>query len=242
MARRTPIIAPIPSGRRNGDPPVDSAPVSTPVARLGAAIAGTLLVLTLAAPVLAHAELVDSSPEDGAVLDVPPTEVVLRFTEPLLADRSSFRLIGPDGDIGTGEVDPDAPRVMRLGGLTLAPGEYEVRYTVGTDDGHVERERISFTVAAATGSPSTAPSAPPSDAPSTAPSDAPSAPPSDAPSAEPTAAPSASAAPSVAPSASPGPDDAPVSGSGTDVLFPIVIGLLLAAGAGAYVLRRNRSA
>ena len=208
--------------------------MKTAVARLGAAIAVTLLVLALAAPVLAHAELVDSTPEDGAVLDASPTEVVLRFTEALDPDKSRFNLKGPDGSVGIGRVEAGAPRVMRLEGLALAPGTYTVEMTVASPDGHIERPTISFAVKAAPASPSAAPSA----APTLAPSDAPSV----APSAAPSEAPPASAAPTAAPSATAGPDTDPAAGTGTDVLLPIVVGLLLAAGAGAYVLRRSRSA
>ena len=223
----------MPSGRTNRDPPVDSDFVKTSLARLGAALAGTLIVLTLAAPVLAHAELVTSSPEDGAVLDASPTEVVLRFSEALDAGKSRFSLKGPDGagPVGIGRADPDAPRVMRLEGLVLAPGTYIVEMTVATPDGHVERPTISFAVKAPPASPSAEPTTAPSEGPSEAPSDAAS-----------TEAPSVSVAPSTAPSASPGPDTGPIAGTGTDALLPIVVGLLLAAGAGAYVLRRSRSA
>jgi methionine-rich copper-binding protein CopC len=213
-----------------GDPPVDSDFVNTSAARLGAAIAGTLLVLTLAAPVLAHAELVASSPADGAVLDASPSEVVLRFSEALDAGKSRFNLEGPDGSVGIGRADADAPRVMRLEGLALAPGTYTVEMTVASPDGHIERPTISFAVTTAPASPSEDPSETPTEAPSDAPSGAPSE------------APSASAGPSAAPSASAGPDTDPASGTSTDVLLPIVVGLLLAAGAGAYVLRRSRSA
>ncbi|MBK3804467.1 hypothetical protein GAY33_36175 [Azospirillum brasilense] len=42
-----------------------------------------LMLLSLSAPALAHAVLVESAPEDGARLDSPPAEAVLRFNEPV---------------------------------------------------------------------------------------------------------------------------------------------------------------
>ena len=169
--------------------------MSTSVTRLAALLAALAMALLLAAPVFAHAELVEATPEDGAILDTPPTEVELRFSEPLIPDRSSFRLVGPQGDVGTGEVTSDNGRVMTLSGLALAPGAYEVRWTAATDDGHIERGRVDFTVEAvapASESPAVEPSETPSDAPSSAdpsrrravhaPSDAPSTPASAAPS------------------------------------------------------------
>ena len=213
------------------DSPVDSDSVSTPVTRVTAMLAALALSLLLTAPVLAHAELVESTPEDGAALATSPTEVELRFSEPLIADRSSFRLVGPEGDMGTGEVTSDNGRVMTLSGLDLAPGAYEVRWTAATDDGHIERGRLDFTVA---------PVAPASESPSVEPTEAPSVEPSAPPTVAPSMAPSASA--SSAPSPSARPDDEPVAGTGSDVLIPIIAALLIVAGVGAFVLRRNRGA
>ena len=61
---------------------------------LPALVAGLLLGLVAAGPVLGHAELEPSMPEDGAVLATPPTEVTLTFTEGLEAAKSSFRSSG----------------------------------------------------------------------------------------------------------------------------------------------------
>ena len=217
--------------RTNPGTPVDSNSVSTPVTRVAAMLAALALSLLLAAPVAAHAELVESTPEDGAALAASPTAVELRFSEALIADRSSFRLVGPGGDVGTGQVTSDNGRVMTLSGLDLASGAYEVRWTAATDDGHIERGRIDFTVAAVV---------PASEGPSFEATDAPSNEPSPPPTVAPSDAPSTSA--SSAPSPSAGPDDEPAAGTGTDVLIPIIAALLLVSGVGAFVLRRNRGA
>ena len=48
----------------------------------------------------AHADLVSSSPQDGDVLDAPPTELVFTFNEPLLPDFVRFIATSPDGQTG----------------------------------------------------------------------------------------------------------------------------------------------
>lgn len=202
--------------------------MSLPQRRLVALSAALLLALIGGSPALAHASLVSSDPEDRAVVASPPTVVTLRFSEGLDADKSSFRLAGPDGDVGTGRLTKDGGRVMALEGLTLEPGAYTIKWTVGSKDGHVERGRLTFTV-----SPPTPPPASASFAPTPAPASVSPAP-TTAPTAIPSAAPEASEAPAIPAPAS--------STSGTDVLIPIVAGLLLVAGIGVIVLRRTRGA
>ena len=167
---------------------------------------------------LAHAELESASPPDGAVLDAPPTEIVLTFTEELDAAKSHMELIGPDGaQVAAGVADPDNEKAMRIDPPELAPGAYEIRSTaVAAHDGALKREVLTFTVNA----------------------------PSPTPTETPTAAPSASATPSPSPSASPSasPTPAPSAGgptsaSGADVLVPIIAALIVIGLLGAMLLR-----
>jgi methionine-rich copper-binding protein CopC len=71
--------------------------------------------------------------------------VALPFSETLDAKESKFKLIGSSGIVGTGAVADD-PAGMALGGLTLEPGDYEIRRTAVADDGHVERGTLVFFV------------------------------------------------------------------------------------------------
>jgi methionine-rich copper-binding protein CopC len=191
----------------------------------------------VAVPALAHADLVASDPEDGAVLADPPTAVTLTFNEGLDAGKSSFRLIGPDGDIGTGTAARDGATRMVLAGLVLAPGEYRVKWTAAADDGHVERGSLGFSVSAPTPVPST-PSPSPAPSPTPATTTTPSAEPATDPPATraPTAIPVSDSA-AASPASTPG---APAAASGTDVLIPIVAGLVLVGLVGGFVLRRSR--
>ena len=196
-------------------------------------LAALLLVLALASPALAHAELTLSDPADKAVLKTPPTVVTLRFTEGLDQAKSSFKLNGPGGTIGTARPDRQGSKVMTLDGLALAPGAYTIAWTAAADDGHVERGKLSFIVSEPTPAPATP-------SPTMAPTGAPAPP---APSAAATVAP-ASATPATSPAASPadGGDAAPASAPGTDVLVPILAGLVLVAGLGGFLFSRSRRA
>jgi copper resistance protein C len=168
--------------------------------------------------VLAHAELESASPADGAVLDSPPTEVVLTFTEALDPVKSHMELIGPDGtQVAAGVVDPDNERSMRIDPPELAPGAYEIRSTAfAAHDGALKRETLTFTINAPSPTPSPTPTA--------------------APSASATPAPSPSASPSASPSPAPS-AGGPTSGSGADVFVPILAALVVVVLLGAMLMR-----
>jgi len=233
-------------------PPVDSAPVSTrdqpdgaaqgprshhrPLSRRAfAVLSGLSLALVITAPAFAHADLVTSSPKDKAVLETPPTKVTLTFSEGLDPGRSSFKLIGSDGTVGTGKVTEASAEVMALDGLTLAPGAYEVRWTAGSPDGHIIRGKLTFTVTEPTPAPATP-------APTPEPTAAVTTEPSAAVTAAPTTAPGLGSATPAPATPVPGDDAMPAATSTTDMLIPIVVGLIVVAGIGALVLRRSRRA
>ena len=183
---------------------------------------GALLALALAGPVLGHAALVSSVPDDKAVLDTPPTKITLTFSEGVVG-KSSFKLLGPAGDtIATGGPAAAGDDTMTLDGLTLSPGAYTIEWTSVAEDGDIERGTLTFTVSEPTPPPATA---------TPAPSQASAAP-----------AVSPAPAPSPTPAPSPSADTTAASSSGTDVILPIVAALVLVGGIGAYVLRRNRAA
>jgi hypothetical protein len=205
-------------------------------------LAGALLALAVAAPVLAHAELVASDPADKAVLAIPPTTVTVTFSEAIDPDRSRFKLVGPGGTVGTGRIADD-PKVLVLGGLDLGPGAYEIQWTAASKDGHIERGRIRFAVSAPTPAP---PTAPPTDPVPTATTASPAS--SSSPTGPGTTAGPATSGPSAsAPSGGASPASAtgpavPAAGSAGDVLLPIIVAVVVVAAVGTYVLRRGRRA
>jgi|SRR6516225_4368962 methionine-rich copper-binding protein CopC len=109
-----------------------------------------LVALALAAPLaLAHAALQGSTPADGAIVTPAPTELRLRYGEPVEAALSSVRLLGPgDAAIATAPpaADPADKRtlVLRLPGL--APGTYRAQWATVGHDGHRTKGEIRFTV------------------------------------------------------------------------------------------------
>ena len=115
------------------------------------------------AAVLAHAELVATTPEDGATVDAPPTEVRMTFDGELDPEASSFVVTDADGaEVGRGEVDLEvAERNEMRGSVEIeGAGEYTVSWSAAAADGHPEEGAFTFTVRAAggdtTGSPDTA--------------------------------------------------------------------------------------
>lgn len=97
----------------------------------------------------AHASLVSSSPEDGAVLDAPPTQLVFTFSEPLLPDFVRFIATAPDGQTGDliiAGVDGPAATITWPAGA--AAGDWSVSYRVVSQDGHPIEGGITFSYAA----------------------------------------------------------------------------------------------
>lgn len=134
-----------------------------PLAAIGA---GLLLSVAVAGPALAHAELVSSDPADKAVLPASTITITLTFSEDLDASKSSFKLLGPGGEIGTGKVGGVTTQML-LPGVSLAAGDYTVQWTSVATDQDLLRGTLKFTVS---GSTATATATVPSVAPTTVPS------------------------------------------------------------------------
>jgi len=111
--------------------------------------AACLTLLMLTGSVVAHAELVSSTPAAGEVLTTAPAEVVLTFDEAVVGN-SSFSVLDPSGaTIATAGPDPDEPTIMRATLPSLEPGVYEVQWTSVAADTDVERGTFTFTIAEA---------------------------------------------------------------------------------------------
>jgi len=193
-------------------------------------LAAMLAVLLLPGIALAHAELETPTPADKATVTEPVAVVSGTFSQRVKVDGSKLvvKLVGGD-TVAEGGVDPsDAQKMIATPATPLGSGSYSVEWTtISLDDGELARGTWTFTVAVApTPSPTQVRSAPPS--------------------AAPTAAPTASAAPTVAPSPSAGPTPVPstggdTTGSGGDVVLPIVVALVVLGAGATYLLsRRNR--
>jgi copper transport protein len=105
-----------------------------------------------AAPVFAHAALVQAEPADGAVLATPPARLLLTFNEPVVP--LVLRLVGPDETSISlaGGVDAGSAVAVGLPGM-LAPGSYRVHWRVISADGHPAGGSVLLSVGAPSASP-----------------------------------------------------------------------------------------
>lgn len=110
-------------------------------------------LVVVAGPASAHAELVASTPSQGAVIRGEPAQVTLRFSEEIVPRLSAVKVIGPDGR----RLDAGAPRPGPLGAeslaVNLAPdarhGTFVVVWQVtAADDGHASSGTVMFAVGA----------------------------------------------------------------------------------------------
>ena len=103
--------------------------------------------------VAAHAELLEITPADGALLDAAPTEVVLRWSEPVSITGGSARVLDDTAAVVSGEavvVDGALVTIPITG--ELADGTYTVAWDVISEDSHPISGATVFYV----GAPSTA--------------------------------------------------------------------------------------
>ena len=184
-----------------------------------------MAVLLVPGLVLAHAELDTPTPADRSTVTTPVTEVSGTFAQRMKVDGSTLvvKLVG-GGMVAEGGVDPaDDKRMVATPISPLGSGSYQVEWTTNSaEDNEVARGTWTFTVAVAAPSPTPAVTAVASAVPTASVSIPPSA--------------IASLPPTPAASA-----DGGSTGSGSDVLLPIVVALIvLGAGASYLLSRRNR--
>ena len=102
-----------------------------------------------AAPASAHAELVRTTPADGARLDRPPAEVTLRFSESVDLLDHGIRLLGADGRaVPTPDPVVDGSTVRWRVPADLPDGGYVVSWRVISSDSHPVAGAFSFGVGA----------------------------------------------------------------------------------------------
>ncbi len=133
--------------------------------------------------------------------------------------------------VAKGTVDPaNTSRMMATPATPLGTGAYAVAWTSVALDGHVERGTWTFKVAVA-------PTPSPTPVPTVAPSAAASATPAATASTAPTPVP-ATPVPTTAPTPSPSADGS-TTGSGGDVVLPIILALIVLGAGAAYLFSRR---
>ncbi len=127
-----------------------------PVAALLVALA---IVLLGVPPASAHAELVSTDPEEGAVLEAAPSSVTLTFNEPVRLTSQEVAVYDAEGDpVDSSAAAGDTEVTVELpGAAELADGTYVVSWNVLSSDGHPISGALTFSV----GAPSASVSAPP---------------------------------------------------------------------------------
>jgi copper transport protein len=109
-----------------------------------------LALLVLPSSVYAHANLVKSNPAPNSVLQKPPSQIVIWFTEPIEPSLSSIRVLdatGAEVEEGEPSFDPNDPTVMSVTMGAAPDGTYTVAWkNVSTVDGHRVRGSFLFSV------------------------------------------------------------------------------------------------
>ncbi|GGG69079.1 copper resistance CopC family protein [Corynebacterium pelargi] len=101
-------------------------------------------------PAFAHDVVLDSNPENGAVVKEFPEEVTLEFSGMIKPDFNTFAITDLDSgeQLYTGEPEVDGPNASlaipadKRGG----EGKYQLGYQITSSDGHATRGKIAFEV------------------------------------------------------------------------------------------------
>ena len=122
------------------------APMSRSVRRgILAGLLAAVFGLLLASPASAHAELVASTPSNGARLDQAPATVEMRFTEAVNLIPGGIRLVDDKGaSVRTSEPVVAGHRVTWRMPTDLSQGSYVVSWRVVSSDGHPVAGAFSF--------------------------------------------------------------------------------------------------
>jgi copper transport protein len=119
------------------------------------ALVGLLLAVLIFAfqpgrTVQAHANLVSSIPQAGAVLLQAPQEITLEFSENLDASFTNIELYDINNQVvvnGPGEIDPSKPTVWHLSLPAIPDGTYSANWKARSAvDGHVTFGTVGFSV------------------------------------------------------------------------------------------------
>lgn len=120
--------------------------------RISSALLVTGLVaasLLIAAPAVAHDDLIDSTPDAGETLTALPEQFSIKMSEDLLDldDKGSgFGILVRDADglyYGDGCVTVDGP-TMSAEAILGEPGEYTLLWQVVSSDGHPTSDEFTF--------------------------------------------------------------------------------------------------
>ncbi len=114
-----------------------------------AALAASAWVVLAVSPTLAHAVIVEATPQVGAVLHDRAVDIRLRFNSRIDHRRSRLVLLDTVGKETAVTFDQGAHAdVITAHVSALVAGEYRLRWQVLALDGHITRGDIPFSVVA----------------------------------------------------------------------------------------------
>lgn len=116
-----------------------------------ASVAASLLAVAFtffaAQPASAHDELISSSPASGESVDTAPQEVVLEFSDEVLALGAIVEVAREDDSQWVvGEAVAEGPTTLATLENGMPDGQYEIRWRVVSSDGHPIDGVIPFSV------------------------------------------------------------------------------------------------
>jgi copper transport protein len=124
-------------------------PARTARMAVAGGLLGLILVLLLPAPAQAHATLVSSDPAEGTILDDPPGQVVLNFSEPVRLVADKITVLKPDGEpVEVGESRVNGSSVTIPVAEEFDIGTYLVSYRVVSQDGHPVAGAVTYSLLA----------------------------------------------------------------------------------------------
>ena len=104
-------------------------------------------ILWTTGPALAHVHLESSTPRNGSTISAP-TEIIVRFSGPIIARSSGIKLVDERSEEVSAAILPSGNReILARPGHPLSPGIYRLTWkAAGENDGHRMSGIISFTV------------------------------------------------------------------------------------------------
>lgn len=109
-------------------------------------MAGLFVLAIGALPAQAHAQLVETNPDEGAVLAEPPGEIVLNFDSSVRPVPEGVRLFDGAGGLIEGEARAEGTTVVFTPNAEIPGGAAVLEWSVISDDQHAIRGALTFFV------------------------------------------------------------------------------------------------
>jgi len=128
------------------------------VSRALVVVAVAAIALAVPGTALAHVTLLSSEPVTQSRVDTPPTEIRLRFSQPVTITGNAVQVLAPDGTVlsGTSRTEDDDYVVVAPVSRLVDGTGYTVRWRVIGEDGHSPAGVFTFGVGIAAPQPTDA--------------------------------------------------------------------------------------